>query len=142
MVTSNVLSVPGHGVQLPDSPHTLLSAVLLFDDYEPLLSEGPMEDFNKFLATPWTLQGSEGPSRGKFMQMATARFDLLLRSRSWTSPDERLLRNSFWMSEAFGLEGQEWKAKQDAASQKILGKLFAPKFTAVKSSYQHVGSLL
>eukprot|EP00435_Cladocopium_sp_Y103_P017911 s3226_g4.t1 len=120
---------------------------LLFDGFNAKIPAKPLEDFKAFFAEPNALQaqsslqngGDTGPARHK-ISTTPATYTSVLETRDWTCPDERRLRESFWL-------GTEWAISQETFMESLPKDLasfdskrfFCERYSAVKPLFQCVG---
>ena len=117
---------------------SLFATPLLFDGFNTKLPPEVGSAFEKFAASPKTIQ----PSCEKFVRDAYVDFETAVVTKDWAARDEGLLRMSFWGAASFvEALGTEWIAKQSPHDQSELVRLFKIRFVATKSQYEHVGVL-
>ena len=127
-----------------------VSGAIIFDGFSVKIPEKPLEDFRAFFGEANALQaqsslqngGDKGPARHK-ISVHPASFASVLETGDWTCPDERRLRESFWL-------GTEWAIQQEdfmkSLPQELASfdskKFFCERYSAVKPLFQCVGDLL
>ena len=116
------------------------------------IAEAALEDFDAFFKSEGSLSGvssgsrgmaESGPSRHK-SAVFPASFPSSLASRDWTAPDEKFLRESFWVSMEFDAHKDSFERLLDAEQLKLLGneRLFCERISACKPLFQCIGALL
>lgn len=122
---------------------------VLYEGFQIKIPEGPLKDFNSFLSADNPLQANSnlqnaaetGPARHK-ISTAHASFAACVKTRDWTSSDERSLAATFWMGTEFHLHKEEFLETLPEEMSKIdVSRFFCERYSAVKPLFQCVGHL-